>query len=86
MAVPVRPAANSCGAYMEFLSPTPPAQRTFVFLLPNLCCASKICSWAASRVEQAKPRSVEKEGGGAGQGSDQTKKGQGERVLKAFRT
>lgn len=30
MAVPVRPAANSCGAYMEFLSPTPPAQRTFL--------------------------------------------------------
>lgn len=64
-------------------SHSPSPEDISVFLLPNLCCASKICSWAASRVEQAKPRSVEKEGGGAGQGSDQTKKGQGERVLKA---
>lgn len=30
VAVPIRPAANSCGAYMEFLSPTPPSQRTFL--------------------------------------------------------
>lgn len=63
-------------------SHSPSPEDISVFLLPNLCCASKICSWAASRVEQAKPRSVEKEGGGAGQGSDQTKKGHGKRVLR----
>lgn len=63
-------------------SSSPSPEDISVFLLPNLCCASKICSWAASRVEQAKPISVEKEGGGAGQGSDQTKKGRGERVLR----
>lgn len=60
-------------------SHSPSPEDISVFLLPNLCCASKICSWAASRVEQAKPRSVQKEGGGKGQGSDHTKR-QGKRV------
>lgn len=30
VAAPTRPGASSSGAYMEFLSPTPPAQRTFL--------------------------------------------------------
>lgn len=54
---------------------SPGPEDISVFLLPNLCCASKICSWVASRAEKASPRSAEKEGGGAGQGSDQTAKG-----------
>lgn len=56
-------------------SHSPSPEDISVFLLPNLCCASKICSWAASRAEKASPRSVEKEGGGAEEGSDQTAKG-----------
>lgn len=56
-------------------SHSPSPEDISVFLLPNLCCASKICSWAASRAEKASPRSVQKEGGGAGKGSDQTAKG-----------
>lgn len=57
-------------------SHSPNPEDISVFLLPNLCCASKICSWAASRAEKASPRSAEKEGGGAGEeGSNQTAKG-----------
>ena len=56
-------------------SHSPSPEDISVFLLPNLCCASKICSWAASRAEKASPRSIVKEGGGAGKGLDQTAKG-----------
>lgn len=88
MGCPHQLAASSLRAPREhtwnsFL-PLPRPRGHFCLPLPNLCRASKIGSWAASRAGKASPGSVGKKGGWGGKGSHPTAQGglaQGSGVL-----